>query len=128
LVAAALDGERDAIEAIRGEGLRVSSALTFAEARRVIVRARFAGRISSAAERSALRRISSFEDRVSIVAIDQSVLRRLGRPFPVEPVRSLDAIHLATVELLEESPQLITMATRDHRIRANARAMGVVVE
>jgi predicted nucleic acid-binding protein len=50
------------------------------------------------------------------------------RPFPAEPIRTLDAIHLATAELLGEAPQLVTIVTRDERVRANARALGYGTE
>jgi hypothetical protein len=56
------------------------------------------------------------------------VLARAGRPFPVEPIRSLDALHLATAELLDEPPQLVTVLTRDSRVIDNARALGYRVE
>jgi hypothetical protein len=56
------------------------------------------------------------------------VLFRAGRPFPVEPIRTLDAIHLATLELLGESPPLVTVVTRDARVRDNAIAGGFAVE
>jgi hypothetical protein len=69
-----------------------------------------------------------FERRCDIVAVTDAVLTRAGRPFPVEPVRTLDAVHLATVELLGETPQLVTIVTRDGRVRANAPAAGYVVE
>ena len=52
----------------------------------------------------------------------------LRRPFPVEPVRTVDAIHLATAELLDEPPQLVTIVTRDDRIRSNARSLGYAIE
>jgi hypothetical protein len=32
-----------------------------------------------------------------------------GRPFPVEPIRTPDAVHLATTELLGEPPPLIVL-------------------
>jgi hypothetical protein len=63
-----------------------------------------------------------------IVDVDRAVLDRVRRPFPVEPIRTLDAIHLATVELLGEAPQLITVVTRDERVGENARALGFAVE
>jgi len=50
------------------------------------------------------------------------------RRFPVEPLRTLDAVHLATAELLGESPPLITIVTRDGRVRTNAEALGYRVE
>jgi len=46
---------------------------------------------------------------------------------PVEPIRTLDAVHLATVELLGDPPQLMTVITRDARILENAKALGYAV-
>jgi len=59
--------------------------------------------------------------------VTRAVLLRAGRPFPIEPVRTLDAIHLATLETLGDTPQLISVITRDARVRENARALGYVV-
>jgi hypothetical protein len=50
------------------------------------------------------------------------------RPFPVEPIRTLDAVHLATAERLGEAPPLLTIVTRDDRVRENAEALGYLVE
>jgi hypothetical protein len=63
-----------------------------------------------------------------VVAVTEDVLARSGRPFPVEPVRTLDAIHLATVALAADAPELATVMTRDARVRANAVALGYAVE
>jgi hypothetical protein len=46
----------------------------------------------------------------------------------VEPVRTLDAVQLATMELLGEPPQLVTVVSRDARVRDNAEALGYAVE
>jgi predicted nucleic acid-binding protein len=56
------------------------------------------------------------------------VLARVGRPFPVEPIHTLDAVHLATAEQLGEPPALVTVVTRDKRVRENALALGYAVE
>jgi len=98
------------------------------EASRAILRARIEGRLSAEYERAALRRLRQFERRCEVVAISVPVLVRAARPFPVEPIRTLDAIHLATVEESGETPQLVTIVTRDRRIRENAIAMGYTVE
>ena len=45
----------------------------------------------------------------------------------LKAARTLDAVHLATVEFLGEPPQLVTIVTRDERVRANARALGYMV-
>jgi hypothetical protein len=62
------------------------------------------------------------------VAIDEYVLARSRRPYPREPVRTLDAIHLATIEMREEDPSTVAVVTRDRRIADNARAMRYLVE
>jgi len=74
-----------------------------------------------------LRAIQTFARRCDLVEVTDAVLGRVGRPFPVEPVRTLDAVHLATAEALGEPPQLLTVVTRDHRVRDNARALDYIV-
>ena len=113
---------------MRAAGRRVTSALTFAEAGRAIVRARVAGRVTSVEERAAVRALNVFARRCDVVAVTEAILVRTGRPFPAEPIRTLDAVHLATAEALGESPQLVTIVTRDSRVRDNARILGYAVE
>lgn len=110
--------------ALRSKRRLITSALTFAEAARVIVRARLANRLSAEQERQVVRALRTFERRCHVVAVSEAVLSRVGRPFPVEPIRTLDAVHIATIELLEEPPALATMLTRDARVRDNAKALG----
>ena len=106
----------------------VTSALTLSEAGRAIIRARRTGRLTVENEQVAIRALRTFERRSFLLDVDQAVLDRVRRPFPVEPVRTLDAIHLATAELLDEPPQLVTIVTRDDRIRSKARALGYAIE
>ena len=42
-------------------------------------------------------------------------------------IRTLDAMHLATTELLGAAPQLLAIVTRDARVRENAETMGYTV-
>lgn len=128
VVAAVLDGDAEARQAVEGEGQRFASALTFAESARAVLRARLAGQLDFNGERTILRRLRRIEERCEVAAISAPILARASRPFTVEPVRTLDAIHLATVDLLGELPQLVTIVTRDRRIRENAIAMGYAVE
>jgi predicted nucleic acid-binding protein len=127
LLAALLEQDAQAVQDLRALGQRVTSALTFSEASRALIRARVTGRITPNEERRALRALRTFERRVAVVALTSDILVRAGRPFPVEPIRTLDAVHLATVELLGEPPQLVTIVTRDDRVRANARTLGYMV-
>ena len=128
LVAALLEHDTDVIKRLPAGTRRVTSALTLAEAGRAIIRARTTGRLTAGDEKSAVRALRTFERRCFVLEVNQAVLDRVRRAFPVEPIRTLDAIHLATAELLGEPPQLVTIVTRDERVRANARALGYGIE
>jgi predicted nucleic acid-binding protein len=128
LVAALLERDPAARSAVRVRGRRVTSALTLAEAARAILRARVAERLTTVEERAAVRALRRFERRCYVVAVTDAILERVRRPFPLEPVRTLDAVHLATAEFLGEPPQLTTVVTRDERVRGNAEALGYRVE
>lgn len=124
LLAALLEQDAAAQQTLRTAGRRFTSALTLAEANRGVVRARVTGRLTAMQERRAIRALQTFATRCDIVSIVESILERAGRPFPVEPIRTWDAIHLATAEFLGGPPQLVTILTRDQRVRDNALALG----
>jgi len=128
LVAALLEHDAQALKSLRANTRSITSALTFAEAARAIVRARVGERLTPDAERAAVRALRRFEHRCYVVAVTDDVLARVKRPFPVEPVRTLDAVHIATAESLGEPPQLMVIVTRDTRVRENAKALGYLVE
>ncbi|HEY9515511.1 MAG TPA: type II toxin-antitoxin system VapC family toxin [Gemmatimonadaceae bacterium] len=124
LLSALLEQEPAAKRELRAAGHRVTSALTVAESYRAIVRARASGRLDAAQERAVVRALQTFLARCDLVAVTDDVLARAGRPFPAEPIRTLAAIHLATADILGDPPPLVTIVTRDARVRENARAMG----
>ena len=55
------------------------------------------------------------------------VLERARRGFPREPVRTLDAIHLATAVQFQEAIPDLAVASLDERIRYNAQALAMTV-
>jgi predicted nucleic acid-binding protein len=117
-VAAVLEGDAAARTWIRAQGQRVTSALTAAKASRAILRARLSGRITAQQERKAILTVQRFTRHCHTVSVTEAILANAGRPFPVEPIRTRDAIHLATAEALGDPPALVTVATRDFRVRA----------
>ena len=60
--------------------------------------------------------------RLSWLELQPPVLERALRPFPV-PVRTLDALHLASVTFLREHGKDVSVATYDQRMAAACRAM-----
>jgi predicted nucleic acid-binding protein len=121
-----LDGDEALRPALSGEGL-VTSALTFVEASRAISRARRERRLDARVAREAERQLASFERSCDTVALEDEVLRRAREEFPVEPIRSLDAIHLASVRVLDDELGGLEVASCDDRVRQNAAALGFVL-
>ena len=60
--------------------------------------------------------------RLSLLEMEEPVLARAIEPF-AEPVRALDAIHLASAEYLRRIGEEVTIATYDTRMRATALKM-----
>jgi predicted nucleic acid-binding protein len=61
--------------------------------------------------------------RFSLLGLERPVLARALEPLPL-PVRTLDAIHLASADFLRSQGQEVTVATYDARMAEAARAMG----
>jgi predicted nucleic acid-binding protein len=127
LVAAILENDVQMHELLARHARFVTSALTFAECCRAFLRARVAGRLTAAGEVTARQTLQSLFAQCVSLPVSQDILERTGRPFPVEPVRSLDAIHLASLEALGMRPEDLVVATRDRRVRENAEALGFTV-
>jgi predicted nucleic acid-binding protein len=68
----------------------------------------------------------SLVGRVALLELVSPVLMRALEPFP-KPVRTLDALHLASTEFLRERQPAIRLATYDHRQAAAAKAMGIAL-
>jgi hypothetical protein len=60
--------------------------------------------------------------RISFLELIGEVLRRAKEPFPV-PVRTLDALHLASLHFLHQQGVTIALATYDARLLGAARAL-----
>jgi hypothetical protein len=62
--------------------------------------------------------------RISLLELSPTVLGRALEPFPA-PVRTLDALHLASVEFLRQTRLEVALATYDQRMLAAARKMQI---
>ena len=62
--------------------------------------------------------------RVAFVELAPPVLARALEPFP-SPVRTLDALHLASMEFLRTQGQVVRLASYDERLTAAARALRI---
>jgi uncharacterized protein len=62
--------------------------------------------------------------RLALIELDPPVLARAVEPFPA-PVRTLDALHLASIEFLRSRRQTIELLSYDERLLTAARALRI---
>ena len=62
--------------------------------------------------------------RLALIELDPPVLSRALEPFPM-PVRTLDALHLASIEFLRSRRQTVELLSYDERLLATARALRI---
>jgi predicted nucleic acid-binding protein len=104
--------------------LVIASDLTLIECDRVLIRAVVLDQLqeSDAVHRQA--RLNAVSERWTLLALDQEIIERARRPFPPEPVRTLDAIHLASALTARKAVPDLSMLTLDGRIRKAADRLG----
>jgi predicted nucleic acid-binding protein len=62
--------------------------------------------------------------RIDVTEMSEQALRRALIPFPIS-VRTLDALHLATMEFIRERGETLELASYDNRLLAAAAALGI---
>jgi len=119
-----------------GEGVRArlaaaskvtTSRLTLLETRRVVRRAECEGRITAAQSADLLAVVAQAASTWAVLEVCEEVARRAEDGFPNEPVRTLDAIHLASALFLRQSFPDLEIVSADERIVANAALLGFAV-
>jgi hypothetical protein len=63
---------------------------------------------------------------VALIELAPPVLARALEPYPVA-VRTLDALHLASIEFLRSRRQKVEVASLDQRLLAGARSLGIPI-
>jgi predicted nucleic acid-binding protein len=120
--------EADAIGSILAKSDRViTSAITSAEVGRTLRRLVATQQLSPEARDGAWVRYTSALAHWNVYGVTDAVLSRTLDPFPAEPVRTLDAIHIATAALYaaEIAPPMVL--STDNALRQNAIGVGLTV-
>lgn len=103
-----------------------TSTLTLLEAKRSLIRQESLKRITAAERIRSLGLLEQISRAWFIMEMNFPVKKRAAETFPNEPVRSLDAIHLATaLQFLEVYPAL-EFFTFDERISGNLGPLGFI--
>lgn len=109
---------------LTGAELVVTSVLTLVECERALHRAVKMEGLSEAHRadlRAFLERAASHWD---VMQVDEEVVRRSRLPFPAEPIRTLDAIHVSSALAARGDVPGLAILSLDERIRSNAAALG----
>lgn len=64
--------------------------------------------------------------RIALIELAPAVLARALEPFPI-PVRTLDALHLASIEFIRSLRQRVSLASYDDRMLTAARRIRIPV-
>jgi predicted nucleic acid-binding protein len=118
----------DAVEQAfdRAEGV-VASDLTLVECDRALIRAYTLGVLS---EMESVRRRALLEAVAVnwiVLKLDREVLERARRRFPAEPLRTLDALHIASALAARSAISDLALLSLDGRVRENGAALGFAV-
>jgi hypothetical protein len=88
------------------------------------VRVATSGRLSESEVQRLRGVLAATIPRWSLMRVDADVVARARRPFPVEPMRTLDAVHLASALLARSAVADLTLLALDGRVRDAGRALG----
>ncbi|MDI6771541.1 MAG: type II toxin-antitoxin system VapC family toxin [bacterium] len=102
----------------------VTSDLTLIECDRVLIRAQAIGEVSEAAAADRRAVLNAAAVHWHLLRVHGPVIERARRPFPTEPIRTLDAIHLASALVARGALARLAVLSLDDRLRAAARQLG----
>jgi predicted nucleic acid-binding protein len=111
-------------EVLRRAALVTASDVALLECDRVLIRAVTLGEIdeATAADRRVL--LNAAAAHWHLWRVSSEIVDRARRPFPVEPVRTLDAIHLASALAVRSAVPGIELLSLDDRIRQSGKQLG----
>ena len=115
------------LEHLKGSARVVCSRLTLVELRRVVRRAVATAEIEETQGETLLATVARASARWTILEITRDVTDRVESRFPREPLRTLDAIHLASAVVLQQSLPDLHVLSVDDRVRENASLLGFEV-
>jgi len=120
-------GHQALLEELSGADRIVTSVITPIECSRALARARATNRLKPAEELAGLRLLDEAAATWNVMDISDRVSARVKGSFPNEPVRTLDALHLATAAVFADALGSVRVLSLDDRVRENALAMGMTV-
>ena len=104
-------------EVLRHAKLVMASDLTLVECDRVLIRAVTLGEIDEATAADRRAHLNTAAAHWHVWRVSSEIIDRARRPFPAEPIRTLDAIHLASALAVRSVVPGVELLSLDERIR-----------
>ncbi len=101
-----------------------ASELTLVESDRAIIRLTVLRQLNAGTAGQVRARLLAAAANWQLLPISPDVLARARQSFPAEPIRTLDAIHLASALIARQAAPDVQFLTLDEHIRAAARDLG----
>ncbi len=118
------DVGRPVREVLRCAELVMASDLTLVECDRVLIRAMTLGEIDEATAADRRAHMNAAAAHWHLWRVSSDIVDRARHPFPAEPVRTLDAIHLASALAVRSVVPGVELLSLDDRIRRAAVQLG----
>lgn len=103
----------------------VASDLTLIECDRVLIRAATLGELTEAESADRRAHLTTVASHWHTLRLAPEIVDRARQPFPTEPIRTLDAIHLASVLTARTALAGLRLLSLDVRIRKTAKKLGL---
>jgi predicted nucleic acid-binding protein len=107
--------------------LIIASDLTLIECDRVLLRAVALKEMTEAEGADRRAHLTAAAAHWQILRIAGEIVERARQPFPGEPIRTLDAIHLASLLAGRSAIRGLALLSLDERLRQAAKGLGVEV-
>lgn len=108
--------------------LTVSSDLTLIECGRVLHRAVTLGELTEADAADRRAHLATAAAHWHVLRLGPEIVERARQPFPEEPIRTLDAIHLAAAVVARSHIPGLQLLALDARIRRSGRRLGFTLQ
>jgi len=105
----------------------VASDLTLIECNRVLLRTVALKEMTEAEAADRRAHLAAAAAHWQILRIASDIVDRARQPFPGEPIRTLDAIHLASLLAGRSAVRGLGLLSLDDRVRNSAKGLGVDV-
>jgi len=104
--------------------LVIASDLTLLECDRVLIRAVALAEIEEAAAADRRAHLNAAASHWHVLRLSTDIVDRARHPFPVEPIRTLDAIHLASALAARAGAAGLELLSLDDRVRRAGAQLG----